>query len=83
MVSFEELANILNEVANRYNGIITLTSSLFGVGGVVFGIWRYSKENNAKRRLAGSQEELDRARDRLKYLDDYAVGLNKYTKVIK
>jgi uncharacterized membrane protein YqjE len=82
MSNFDELANILNGFVGHYNGLITLTGSLFGIMGVLFGFWRYSKESSAKRRLAKSQEELDRARERLKNLENYANGLNQYSKVI-
>jgi cellulose biosynthesis protein BcsQ len=66
--------DFLNELGNQYEGFFTLATSVFGVAGFVFGIWRYLIERKIRRSLEEKQAELDKALSRLKHLDDVAAG---------
>ena len=74
--------DFLNEIGTRYEGLITLASSLFGLAGFLFGAWRYLKERNAQRDLEKSKKELDDALTRLNHLDDFASGLKQYRRAV-
>lgn len=74
--------DFLNEIGTRYEGLITLASSFFGLAGFLFGAWRYLKERKVRRQLEQSKKEHDDALAHLKHLDQYASGLNQYRKAV-
>lgn len=74
--------DFLNEIGTRYEGLISLASSIFGLAGFIFGMWRYLKERKVRHDLEQKKKELDDALAHLKHLDDYASGLNKFRKAV-
>jgi hypothetical protein len=82
MVDISDVPDALNKFGATYSGLITLIGGIVGVAGFLFGIWRYQKERYTKVALVEKQKELDQARARLKNLEDFANGLNRYSKVM-
>lgn len=74
--------DFLNEIGTRYEGLISLASSIFGLAGFIFGMWRYLKERKARRDLEQKKKELEDALARLKHLDKYAAGLDQYRRAV-
>ena len=72
----------LNQFGLEYEGVITLLGSLFGLIGVMFGVWRYLKERAARRELDMKKGELKEALSRLKHLETFASELKQYSKVM-
>jgi hypothetical protein len=57
---------------------INLFSSICGIVGLGFGVWKYWRERQIRALLAEKIAELDRARSRLKTLEAYADGLARF-----
>jgi hypothetical protein len=74
--------DFLNEIGTQYEGLITLASSIFGLAGFIFGMWRYLKERKVRRDLETSQKKLDAALLRLKHLGDFASDLPNYKRAV-
>lgn len=70
--------DFINNIANDYNGLIQLLSASIGLGGFCFGLRRYFREKMARKALDQNRRELEAALTRLRQVDEYANGLDKY-----
>lgn len=62
---------------------INIFSSLCGIIGFAFGIWKYWRERQLRAVLNEKTAELDRARSRLQTLEAYADGIAKFKAGVK
>ncbi len=74
--------NYLNQIASQYESLFNILGSIVGVLGFLFGMWRFFREQRARKELAEKQRELDQALSRRKHVEDFADGINHYSATV-
>jgi hypothetical protein len=72
----------LNLFPVELDRILNLLSSVVGIAGFLFGLWRYFKERKAHRTLADREQQLKQALERLDHLRTLSGGLTEYAKAV-
>lgn len=67
----------------EYDRLLNVLSSIFGIFGFLFGIWRYMKERRAQGALSDRERQLTAALSRLEHLRNIAEGLDQHTLAVR
>lgn len=71
--------DFLVQFLDQYDRLINILSSLLGIAGFIFGVWRYLRERQARDRVGDLERELQARLAGLRHLKGYADGVDQYT----
>ena len=67
----------------EFDRLLNVLSSVFGILGFLFGIWRYLKERQAQSALSDRERQLTETLSRLDHLRSIAKGLDEQTLAVR
>ncbi len=67
----------------EYDRLLNVLSSVFGILGFLFGIWRYLRELRAQSELSDRERQLTETLSRLEHLRSIAKGLDEHTLAVR
>ena len=72
----------LDQFPVEYDRLLNILSSIFGILGFLFGIWRYYKERQTKRELGDRERRLKETEARLEHLQKLS-DLSPYAAAVR
>lgn len=67
----------------EYDRLLNVLSSVLGILGFLFGIWRYIRELRAQRELSDRERQLTETLSRLEHLRSIAKGLDEHALAVR
>ena len=72
-----------NHFPIEYDRLLNVLSSVFGIFGFLFGIWRYLRERRAQSALSDRERQLTETLSRLEHLRRIAGDLDQVTLAVR
>ena len=67
----------------EFDRLLNVLSSVFGILGFLFGIWRYLRERQVQSALSDRERQLTETLSRLDHLRSIAKGLDEQTLAVR